>query len=169
MIFWLFFFIVPFTARSQVAKRLPHLTFMEAKFKPFKQEQLGAQYLVGTKRVNNNGESVEQNWCRHRRILRDKPHKWILPKMNWYILTAMNSASCLNHLERGFVLFHLDLQTMVQVFQNDISRQAQIQDPSLVHGKSYLLNWWNERYIRAFVRGCFLKKQQHAACREPEL
>ena len=44
-----------------MAKRLPHLTFMEAKFKPFKQEQLGDQYLVGTKRVNNNGESVEQN------------------------------------------------------------------------------------------------------------
>lgn len=109
-------------------------------------------YLVATKRVNNNGESVEQNWCHHRRTLRDKPHKWNLPKMNWYILTAMISASCLNHLERGFVLFHLDLQTMVQVFQNDISRQAQIQDPSLVHGKSYLLNWWNERYIRAFVR-----------------
>lgn len=44
----------------------------------------------------------------------------------------MISASCLNHLERSVVLFHLDSQTMVQVFQNDISRQAQIQDPSHV-------------------------------------
>jgi len=44
---------------------------MEAKFKPALQEQ----YLVGTKRVNNNGESVEQNWCCHGRTLRDKPHK----------------------------------------------------------------------------------------------